>query len=55
MKKLSIIFMLISSPFMSHSQNDTLPNLEPYFSALIVNDIDSFPSFGIQTFWDLLS
>lgn len=28
-------------PFLSHAQNDSIPDLEAYFSAMIVSDLDS--------------
>ena len=41
MKKTLITFYLILISFISYSQNESLPKPEAYFSAIIVNDIDT--------------
>ena len=41
MKRTLIIFNLILVSFISHGQHDSLLNPEAYFSAIIVNDIES--------------
>jgi catechol 2,3-dioxygenase-like lactoylglutathione lyase family enzyme len=41
MKKTAIIFSLILVSFVSYGQRESLPNPEAYFSAIIVNDIES--------------
>jgi len=41
MKKLVIMILLIGLPFGSYAQNESLPELEAYFSALIVHDLDT--------------
>ena len=41
MKKLPIILALACLPSIAQTQSDTLPDPEAFFSALIVNDIDS--------------
>jgi len=41
MKKLKFIVILIWIPFLSYSQNESQPDIEAYFSAMIVNDIET--------------
>jgi len=41
MKKTLIITCLIWIPFLSYAQNDSTEDLEAYFSAMIVSDLDS--------------
>lgn len=41
MKKLVIAFSLTCLPFLSNAQKDSTLELEPYFSALIVRDIEA--------------
>ncbi len=42
MKKLQLILVyVICSLYSGYAQNDTIPDLEPYFSAMMVKDMDS--------------
>lgn len=49
MKKILLILLFSSLSFFGHSQNNTLPDLEAYFSALIVNDIENSISWYSNT------
>ena len=50
MKKTLIILNLILGSFISYSQNESLPIPEAYFSAIIVDDIDSSISWYSEIF-----
>jgi catechol 2,3-dioxygenase-like lactoylglutathione lyase family enzyme len=50
MKRKLIIFNLILVSFISYGQRESLPNPEAYFSAIIVNDIESSISWYSNNF-----
>ena len=54
-KLLLPLFILLIIPFLSFSQEETLPKLEAYFSAMIIEDMDTSIEWYSKLGFDVLN